>query len=115
MQQYQFDAYKEMEAVDEFLHGVLAAARRQQRHLGLLFVETFRSCFNDPETCDKSCGKLDQGRQGVFNTTIAGAHPASPWLVQWLECSTVLQMTANLTPSGTRSIVCSLTEALRFS
>jgi hypothetical protein len=72
LQQYQFDAYKEMEAVDEFLHGVLAAARRQQRHLGLLFVETFRSCFNDQETCDKSCGKFDQGRQGVFNTSIGG-------------------------------------------
>lgn len=71
-QQYSFDAYRQMEAVDEFLHGVQAAARRQQRQIGLLFVEVFRSCFKDQETCDKSCGKMDQGRQGLFNTTLEG-------------------------------------------
>lgn len=73
LQQYAFDAYRQMEAVDEFLHGVLAAARRQQRHTGLLFVEAFRSCFKNDDNCDESCGKFDQGRQGLFNTTIGGA------------------------------------------
>lgn len=72
-QQYAFDAYKQMEALDGFMHGLLAAAHRQQRHVGVLFVESFRSCFKHQDDCDKSCGKFKEGRQGLFNTSIAGA------------------------------------------
>lgn len=67
-----------MEALDGFMHGLLAAAHRQQRHVGVLFVESFRSCFKHQDDCDKSCGKFEEGRQGLFNTSIAGAARKAP-------------------------------------
>lgn len=62
-----------MEAVDEFLFGLLAAAQRRQRDIGVLFMESFRTCANDSAVCDQLCGSTKKGHQGDLTTSIKGA------------------------------------------
>ncbi len=63
------DAYKQMEEVDEFLYKVLTLAYEQQRHIGILFVESFRSCFKTPWECDRHCRAT---RQGFLQSNFTG-------------------------------------------
>lgn len=57
-----------MEEVDRFIHQVLSLSRQQQRHLGVLFVESFRTCSIHTEDCNKHCPARSQGNM-LYNHT----------------------------------------------
>lgn len=61
MQVYAEDTTKQMEAADEFLFKVLSLVYERQHHLGVLFVESFRSCYRVQRECDHSCPAHRQG------------------------------------------------------
>jgi hypothetical protein len=54
-----FDAYTQMEDVDEFLHNLMSAAHLQR--VGVMFVESFRMCSTTQSDCDKHCAHYRQG------------------------------------------------------
>jgi len=58
-----------MEEADLFIHNVLAAADRQQRSIGIMFVESFATCGNLTALCDVNC---PEDRQGRMNYSFAG-------------------------------------------
>lgn len=73
-QVYRQDTERQMEEVDLFIHNVLAAADRQQRSIGIMFVESFATCGNLTALCDVNC---PEDRQGRMNYSFAG-RTASP-------------------------------------
>lgn len=62
LQVYKQDQLREMEEVDLFIHNVLTAADREQRSLGVLFVESFLTGGNMTALCDAHCPEDQQGR-----------------------------------------------------
>lgn len=71
LQAYEFDAYKQIAAVDEFLYNLLAAARRRQQHVGVIFMESFSSCGTDAGQCDRKCSRQKE-HKGQLTTSIKG-------------------------------------------
>lgn len=55
-----------MEDVDQFIYDVLTSAARQQRSLGILFVESFLTCGDRTARCDAVC---PGHAKDVWNTT----------------------------------------------
>jgi hypothetical protein len=51
-----------MEEADLFIHAMLSAAQRQQRVIGMLFVENFLTCGNFTDLCNAHCPENRQGR-----------------------------------------------------
>jgi len=62
LQVYSNNPALHMEEADLFVYNVLAAANRQQRPLGILFVESFATCGNLSALCDAHCPDERQGR-----------------------------------------------------
>lgn len=75
-QVYGEDTSKQMEAADAFLFKVLSLAYERQHHLGVLFVESFRSCYRNQKECDQQCLAHRQGFM-THNHTGANDGPAS--------------------------------------
>lgn len=76
-QQYGYDAYKQMETVDEFVFSLRDSITRQKRQTGILFLELFRTCANNGTFCEELCDPVNKGatpwRLGQMSTSIAGA------------------------------------------
>jgi hypothetical protein len=62
MQSYGTDVSTQMEDTDEFIHRLRMAAFVQQRHVGFLFVESFRTCATTHSDCSHHCPEHRQGR-----------------------------------------------------
>jgi hypothetical protein len=70
LQVYQ-DLYLDMEDTDEFIYQILNMAHQRKRRLGILFVESFRTCAWATKDCNIHCPAHRQGFL-VTNSTLTG-------------------------------------------